>query len=70
MLQESKLASWSMATTLEFLLQQVLDTEKLTTPVNPTIRDHKCIGTQLNVRPTRREFLKIQVGLTLSIKPQ
>ena len=30
-----------MATTLEFLLQQVLDTEKLTIPVNPT-SDHKC----------------------------
>ena len=43
MLQESKLASWSMATTLEFLVQQLLDTEKLTTPVNPA-RNHDCIG--------------------------
>ena len=32
-----------MATTLEFLVQQLLDTEKLTTPVNPA-RNHDCIG--------------------------
>ena len=32
-----------MATTLEFLLQQLLDTEKLTTPVNPA-RNHNFVG--------------------------
>ena len=31
----SKYETWSSATTLEFRLQQLLETEKLTTPVNP-----------------------------------
>ena len=30
-----KYETWSSATTLEFRLQQLLETEKLTTPVNP-----------------------------------
>ena len=30
-----KYETWSRATTLEFRLQQLLETEKLTTPVNP-----------------------------------
>ena len=36
------MASWSIATTLEFLLQQVLETENLTTAVNPARKNkHK-----------------------------
>ena len=36
-----------MATTLEFLLQQLLETEKLTTPVNPA-RNHNCAGASVD----------------------